>query len=74
MDTRPWRLELDAPSIPTPLHWIDVDTPEIIDLKRALLQKVRAANSWLCSLLDLSKNGAAEQAVLEISVTDVPEL
>ena len=38
MDTRPWRL-----NIPTGLHekisWIDVDTQEMIDLKRKLIHE-----------------------------------
>eukprot|EP00983_Pelagomonas_calceolata_P049612 1141594-Pelagomonas_calceolata.AAC.5 len=32
MDTRPWRLHF-----PPGVFWTDVDTPEIIDLKRKLL-------------------------------------
>lgn len=36
MDTRPWRL-----NIPAGLHvsWVDVDTQEMIDLKRKLIQE-----------------------------------
>jgi len=34
LDTRPWRLAL-----PANVAWIDVDTVEVIELKRRLLQE-----------------------------------
>src|SRR3569833_3124771 len=37
LDTRPWRLDL-----PTELHWIEVDFPDVLDYKYGLLADERA--------------------------------
>lgn len=48
LDTRAWRLGIGAP-LP-PVSWIDLDTTEIIELKRKLLQ----VRDSVCENVDVS--------------------
>ena len=56
LDARPWRLEL-----PAALRWVDVDLPEILEHKRALLEGERPSCRYQAEALDLRDAAARRE-------------
>jgi O-methyltransferase involved in polyketide biosynthesis len=67
LDARPWRLDL-----PASLRWVDVDLPEILEHKRALMTNESTACRYQAEALDLRDSGARRERLASMAHGGAP--